>query len=106
MVTRTNKRRCDTQGIAMVSTERIYQYIYSNQSQGGLLYKHLRTARRWRRKRLNRKHQRGQIPNRIMIDERPEIVNTKQRFGDLVQERRRFPTRRTLCQQFNLEVDQ
>lgn len=76
------KGRCDIQGIAMVSVERIYQYIYSNQSQGGLLYKHLRTARKWRRKRLNRKHQRGQIPNRIMIDKRPEIVNTKKRFGD------------------------
>ena len=70
------------QGIAMVSVERIYQYIYSNQSQGGLLYKHLRTARRWRRKPLNRKHQRGQIPDRIMIDKRHEIVNTKKRFGD------------------------
>ena len=76
------KGRCDLEGIAMVSTERIYQYIYQDQSQGGLLYKHLRTARRWRKKRLHRKHQRGQIPNRVMIDQRPEIVNTKQRFGD------------------------
>ena len=76
------KGRCNIEGITMVSIERIYQYIYDNQSQGGTLYKHLRTARRWRRKRLNRKHQRGQIPNRVMIDKRPEIVNTKQRFGD------------------------
>lgn len=76
------KGRCDLQGIDMVSVERIYQYIYVNQSQGGVLYTHLRTARRWRKKRLNRKHQRGQIPNRIMIDKRPEIVNTKMRFGD------------------------
>lgn len=76
------KGRCDLQGIAMVSVERIYQYIYTNQSQGGSLYKHLRTARRWRKKRLNRKHQRGQIPNRIMIDQRPDIVDAKARFGD------------------------
>jgi len=53
------KGRCYIQGIAMVSVERIYQYIYSNQSQGGLLYKHLRTARRWRGKPLNTKHKRG-----------------------------------------------
>ncbi len=66
----------------MVSVERIYQYIYGDQKKGGELYIHLRTARRWRRKRLNRKHQRGQIPNRVMIGERPEVVQTKARFGD------------------------
>ena len=76
------KGRCDLKGIAMVSIERIYQYIYQDQAQGGLLYKHLRTARRRRKKRLHKKHQRGQIPNRVMIDQRPEIVNTKERFGD------------------------
>ncbi len=76
------KGRCDLNEIIMVSVERIYQYIYKNQDQGGLLYQHLRTARRWRKKRLNRKHQRGQIPNRVMIDQRPEIVNSKERFGD------------------------
>lgn len=76
------KGRCDLNDIPMVSIEHIYQYIYKNQAEGGLLYKHLRTARRWRRKRLNRKHQRGQIPNRIMIDQRDDIVDTKERFGD------------------------
>jgi len=76
------KGRCDKDGIAMVSIERIYQYIYQDQAKGGVLYQHLRTSRRWRKKRLNRKHQRGQIPNRIMINQRPEIVNTKERFGD------------------------
>lgn len=76
------KGRCVLDEVSMVSVERIYQYIYKDQSEGGCLYLHLRTARRWRRKRLNRKHQRGQIPNRTMIAQRPEIVNTKERFGD------------------------
>lgn len=76
------KGRCDLEGIAMVSVERIYQYIYQDQAQGGQLYKHLRTARRQRKKRLNIRHQRGQIPNRVMIDKRPEIVAAKARFGD------------------------
>ena len=76
------KGRCDLDNVPMVSIERIYQYIYKNQSEGGTLYLHLRTARRWRKKRLNRKHQRGQIPNRVMIDQRPAIVATKERFGD------------------------
>lgn len=76
------KGRCDLQGVAMVSVERIYQYIYCDQVQGGLLYQYLRTARRKRKKRLHTKHQRGQIPNRVMIDKRPEIVAAKARFGD------------------------
>ncbi len=66
----------------MISIERIYQYIYQDQQQGGFLCMHLRTSRRRRKKRMHRKHQRGQIPNRVMIDQRPEIVDTKERFGD------------------------
>jgi IS30 family transposase len=76
------KGRCDLDGISMVSVERIYQYIYKDQSEGGNLYLDLRTARRWRKRRLNRKHQRGQIPNRVMISQRPEVVDAKTRFGD------------------------
>lgn len=76
------KGRCDIEGVSMVSTERIYQYIYQDQVEGGLLYKHLRTAHRWRKKRLNRKDQRGQIANRVMINQRPKIVDAKARFGD------------------------
>lgn len=76
------KGRCDLDNVPMVSVERIYQYIYKDQSDGGALYLQLRTARRWRKKRLNRKHQRGQIPNRVMINQRPEIVAAKERFGD------------------------
>ncbi len=76
------KGRCAIENREMVSIERIYQFIYQDQSEGGLLYTHLRTARRWRKKRLNRKHQRGKILNRIMIDQRPELVNKKERYGD------------------------
>jgi IS30 family transposase len=76
------KGRCDIDKTPMVSVERIYRYIYEDQSEGGTLYLHLRTARRWRKKRLNRKHQRGQIPNRIMIDQRPKAVDDKERLGD------------------------
>jgi len=76
------KGRCDLDRLPMVSIERIYQYIYQDQSKGGNLYLDLRTARRWRKRRLNRKHQRGQIPNRVMINQRPEVVDAKTRFGD------------------------
>ena len=77
------KGRCDLEGVVMVSVERIYQYIYWDQSQGGLLYTHLRTARRWRKKRLNRKHQKGQIPNRVMINQRTKNSRHQSSFWRL-----------------------
>ena len=66
----------------MVSHERIYQYIWQDQSNGGELYIHLRNSAKKYKKRYGKKDQRGQIPNRISIDERPEIVDLKERVGD------------------------
>jgi len=49
------KERCDKDIIAMVSIERIYQYIYEDQVARGSLYQYLRTARRKRKNRLHKK---------------------------------------------------
>jgi IS30 family transposase len=65
-----------------VSHETIYQFILNDQQNGGELYKHLRLGRRKRRKRIKGDDRRGQIPNRVSIDERPAIVDTKERVGD------------------------
>ena len=64
-----------------VSTEWIYQYILSDKQSGGLLYKHLR-CRKQRKKRYGAYSRRGQIPNQVSIDERPEIVDARTRYGD------------------------
>jgi IS30 family transposase len=66
---------------ARVSHERIYQYIYANKAAGGTLYRHLRCQKQ-RRKRYGRYARRGQIPNRVLIDQRPEVVAQKARLGD------------------------
>lgn len=66
-----------------VSHECIYQYIWRDKKQGGLLYQHLRRKGRKYRKRGNAKDSRGIIKNRIDIDKRPAIVDEKTRFGDL-----------------------
>ncbi|GLR65007.1 IS30 family transposase [Marinospirillum insulare] len=68
-------------GILKVSHERIYQHIYANKAQGGLLYKHLRCQKKYKR-RFGGKDSRGQIPNRVSIDLRPETANNKERAGD------------------------
>jgi IS30 family transposase len=68
------------QGIR-ISHEYIYLYIYADKRSGGNLHQHLRCQKQ-RRKRYGSYDRRGIIPNRISIDERPSIVDTKGRFGD------------------------
>lgn len=73
---------CKKNNIPMVSHERIYQYIYQDKQNGGMLYKNLRIASKPYRKRYGKYDHRGKIPGRISIDQRPEEVNQKVRFGD------------------------
>jgi IS30 family transposase len=64
-----------------VSHEWIYQYILSDKQAGGDLYKHLRCQKK-RRKRYGSRDRRGKLPNRRSIEERPAIVDQRQRIGD------------------------
>lgn len=64
-----------------ISHEWIYQYILKNKRAGGDLHTHLR-CRKKRRKRFGTYDRRGQIPNRVSIDERPAIVEEQKRIGD------------------------
>jgi IS30 family transposase len=73
---------CSIHTIPMVSIERIYQYVYQDQKQGGLLYDKLRTRIKKRRKRRSSKERRGSITNRVGIELRPKLVEDKERFGD------------------------
>lgn len=68
-------------GLAPVSHERIYQYIYADKRAGGTLHTHLRVQKK-RRKRRGVFNRRGQIKDRIWISERPDIVETRARIGD------------------------
>jgi len=64
-----------------VSHEQIYQHVYADQQAAGELYKHLRCQKK-RRKRCGKYDHRGVIPDRKSIDERPGIVEQRQRSGD------------------------
>jgi len=65
-----------------VSHETIYQHIWADKQSGGILFEHLRWSRRKRRKRYGKRDRRGQIQNRVSIDQRPEVVAHKTRVGD------------------------
>jgi len=64
-----------------VSHEWIYGYIYLDKKRDGDLYKHLRCQKK-RRKRYGSNDRRGQLKNRVSIDDRPRIVDLKTRVGD------------------------
>jgi len=64
-----------------VSHEWIYRYIEADKQRGGLLYRHLRSQKK-QRKRYGGYARQGQIPNRTSIEQRPAIVARKERLGD------------------------
>lgn len=65
-----------------ISHETIYRWIYSDAARGGDLYRHLRRCHRRRRRQKRYGSGRRFIPERISIDQRPSIVETRERFGD------------------------
>jgi len=64
-----------------VSHETIYRFISIDRKAGGDLYRELRTngKRRYRRRAGSR---RSKIPNRQGLENRPEVVDERLRFGD------------------------
>jgi IS30 family transposase len=68
------------QGLS-ISHEHIYQYVYADKRVGGNLWKHLR-CRKKRRKRYGAYDRRGNIPDRKSIEERPAVVDRRERLGD------------------------
>ena len=65
-----------------LSVERIYQHIRTDRQVGGTLYHPLRPSQKKHRKRDGKTDARGQIKDRVSIEQPPAIVDTKQRLGD------------------------
>lgn len=64
-----------------ISHERIYQHIWADKLKGGFLYKTLRQSG-MKRKQYGSKDKRGQIRNRVSINDLLMIVSEKTRLGD------------------------
>ena len=64
-----------------ISHEWIYQYVLKDKLDGGSLYLHLRCKKK-RKKRYGSNDRRGNLKNRISIDDRPDIVEARSRVGD------------------------
>lgn len=74
--------RLKSQSKPGISHETIYRRILEDKVSGGSLYKHLR-CKKQRKKRYGKiSAGRGCIPNRKDIDERPDVVDNRNRIGD------------------------
>ncbi len=67
--------------VLRISHETIYRYIWTDKSDGGLLYTHLRGALKQRRKRYRSYDSRGRLAGKRPITERPAVVETRKRLG-------------------------
>ena len=63
------------------SHESIYQYIYWDKECGGDLHTHLRCKKK-NRKRYGAYDRRGKLSNQVSIDDRPDVVEEREREGD------------------------
>src|SRR5829696_7619594 len=68
-------------GQLLISHETIYRHVWRDKKAGGLLYTHLRGARKRRRKRYGAYDSRGRLAGKRLISERPPEVEARKRVG-------------------------
>ena len=64
-----------------ISHETIYRYLWADKQAGGTLFRHLRGARKQRRKRYGRYDSRGRLAGKRSITTRPPIVDARTQLG-------------------------
>jgi IS30 family transposase len=74
--------RLRIEGVRVMSHETIYLHIWADKARGGTLWRHLRGARKLKRKRYAGRDSRGRLAGKRMITERPAVVDRRSRFGD------------------------
>jgi IS30 family transposase len=71
-----------TRGGQRISHETIYRFIWRNKRRGGELWRFLRCAPKWRRKRYGSYDSRGRLAGKRPLTTRPPIVTARRRVGD------------------------
>jgi len=72
--------KLENNDVPVISAKSIYKYLRTPNAQH--LCQYLPSKRRKQRKRSQKRHKRQVISNRISIDQRPAIVDSRLRFGD------------------------
>jgi len=74
--------RLELEGLETISHETIYQRILEDKKAGGMLYSNLRCKKKRKKRYGGARSGRGAIPDRVGIDQRPAIVESRKRIGD------------------------
>lgn len=69
------------QGKRILCHETIYQFVYSKDAKDQKLWEYLPRKQKRRKKQHGRSSQKVQIPNRVSIHHRPQIINQRQELG-------------------------
>lgn len=70
------------EGQRVMSHETIYRWLWADKRDGGHLWRHLRGARKQRRKRYGSYDSRGRLAGKKRIEQRPAVVANRRRIGD------------------------
>jgi len=73
--------RTRLEGTVQISHEWIYQFVYADKSLGGDLHAHLRCQKQRRKRYGSGQQRRGQIVDRIGIDQRPSAADDRSEIG-------------------------
>lgn len=64
-----------------ISHESVYQHVYADKAAGGHLHQNLRSQKPRRKRYLQGRDRRGQIPNRRPISQRPSHIDARRQIG-------------------------
>ena len=64
-----------------ISHETVYQHVYADKAQGGMLWKNLRCQKQKRKRYAGGRERRGQIPNRRPLSDRPLHIEARRQVG-------------------------
>ena len=74
--------RLEQESLESISHETLYKRILADKKNGGQLYLHLRCKKQRKKRYGSARSRRGSIPDRVDIDQRPAVVETRERLGD------------------------
>jgi transposase, IS30 family len=74
--------RLALEGVLSISPETIYQHILRDKAQGGDLASYLRCQKLRRKRYGSGRQRRGVLKNRVGIEQRPCVVESRERLGD------------------------
>lgn len=74
--------RMHLESVLEISPEWVYLHVYADKRDGGDLWTYLRCQKQRRKRYASGVDRRGKIKNRVGIEERPAIVDSRERIGD------------------------